>query len=249
VQNHRHITGRRGEIIYYEIYTFQRRQGLPLTEQQLLQLLGEDTQEKQQEGTEVHTNPYEHKKMLDTYIAFHYGPSIFGIDNFPKACAQLCIGEAQKRGLQGRVLDLGCAVGRSTIELAQYFSEAVGLDYSNAFVEAAKKAALEQYPQLAGKTRFVVGDACNLDKSLGKFSLIFGGNLIDRLPDPAAFILSVADFLEPNGLLVLTSPYTWLAEYTAPEKWIGGIVEKGVEVSTPEGVGRLLLTVGVSECR
>lgn len=63
---------------------------------------------------------------------------------------------------------------------------------------------------------FVVGDACNLDKSLGKFNLIFGGNLIDRLPDPAAFINSVTDFLLPGGLLILTSPYSWLAQYTAP---------------------------------
>lgn len=86
--------------------------------------------------------------------------------------------------------------------------------------------------ELQAKLRFVVGDACNLDKSLGKFDLIFGGNLIDRLRDPAAFVSSVTEFLLPGGLLILTSPYSWLAEYTAPDKWLGGLIEKGEEVST-----------------
>jgi SAM-dependent methyltransferase len=64
------------------------------------------------------------------------------------------------------------------------------------------------------KVKFVVGDACNLSPALGKFNLIFGGNLVDRLPNPAAFLTSVGNFLEPNGILVLTSPYSWLEEYT-----------------------------------
>jgi SAM-dependent methyltransferase len=97
---------------------------------------------------------------------------------------------------------------------------------------------------LAGKVRFMVGDACNLDKRMGKFSLIFGGNIIDRLPDPTAFLLSVSDFLEPKGLLILASPYTWLAEYTPPSKWLGGITENGSEESAPESLRRLLVPLG-----
>lgn len=71
----------------------------------------------------------------------------------------------------------------------------MGLDYSNAFIQAAQKVLEEQYVALTPKVKYVVGDACNLDKSLGKFNLIFGGNLIDRLPDPAAFLQSVSGFL------------------------------------------------------
>ncbi len=59
--------------------------------------------------------------MVDMYVKFHYGEEHFGIQNFPLKCAQICIEEAKKHNLNGRVLDLGCAVGRSTIELAQYF--------------------------------------------------------------------------------------------------------------------------------
>jgi len=62
-------------------------------------------------------------------------------------------------------------------------------------VDASQKVLDEQYQQLSAKVRFLVGDACNLDSTLGKFNLIFGGNLIDRLPDPAAFLSSISGFL------------------------------------------------------
>ena len=86
-------------------------------------------------------------------------------------------------------------MGRSTIELGRYFDEAVGLDFSKAFVKNADDKLHELYADLQGKVKFVVGDACKLDQSLGKYSVIFGGNLIDRLPDPSAFLKSVSSFL------------------------------------------------------
>ena len=95
--------------------------------------------------------------------------------------------------------------------------------------------------------KFVVGDACNLNPCLGKFNVIFGGNLIDRLPDPAAFLTTVCDFLEPNGLLILTSPYSWLEQFTPHDKWIGGFMENGKPVTTNEGLARNLTKVGLKE--
>lgn len=69
-----------------------------------------------------------------------------------------------------------------------------------------------------------MGNACDLDKNLGKFNLIFGGNLIDRLYNPAAFLEQIGEFIEPNGILILASPYSWLSEYTSKSKWLGGII-------------------------
>jgi len=43
--------------------------------------------------------------------------------------------------------------------------------------------------------KFIEGDGCKLDKGLGKFSLIFAGNLIDRIYDPEAFLRQVTQFL------------------------------------------------------
>ncbi len=40
---------------------------------------------------------------------------------------------------QARALDLGCAVGRSSFELARRCSEVIGIDYSQSFISAATK--------------------------------------------------------------------------------------------------------------
>ena len=73
-------------------------------------------------------NTYETDELLHQYLVFHYGtaedqfPYAFGGSDaldFPKRCA--LEGPAQQAGLrQGRALDLGCAVGRSTFELARH---------------------------------------------------------------------------------------------------------------------------------
>jgi hypothetical protein len=56
---------------------------------------------------------------------------------------------------------------------------------------AANKILAKSYPEKQSKVKFEVGDACKMDKAMGKFNLIFGGNLIDRLYDPEAFLTHV----------------------------------------------------------
>eukprot|EP00128_Syssomonas_multiformis_P011400 Colp12_sorted_trinity150504_noHs@17636 len=80
----------------------------------------------------------------------------------------------------------------------------------------------------------------NLDSDLVGFDLIFGGNLIDRLSEPRKFLTTVHDRLNPGGVLVLTSPYTWLEEYTPKSNWVGGIKEHGENVSTYDGLTQIL---------
>ena len=129
------------------------------------------------------------------YINFHYGQDYWGVKNFPLACAETCLEIAKKYNVSGRALDLGCALGRTAIELAEHFNEVIGSDLSNAFINASNDALNDSYPHHKEKVKFLVGDACNLDKSLGKFNLIFGGNLIDRLYDPKAFLTQIGSFL------------------------------------------------------
>jgi len=42
--------------------------------------------------------------------------------------------------------------------------------------------------------------------------------------------------LVPGGLLVITSPYTWLEEFTPRERWLGGIKIDGENVTTRDGL-------------
>ena len=52
------------------------------------------------------------------------------------------------------------------------------------------------------------------------FDLVLMANLIDRLPDPARCLAQLPALVAPRGWLVLTSPYTWLEEYTPRERWL-----------------------------
>jgi SAM-dependent methyltransferase len=67
---------------------------------------------------------------------------------------------------------------------------------------------------------FAVGDACHLEANLGPFDFVLMANLIDRLPDPAKCLARLPGLISSGGWLVITSPYTWLEEYTPREKWL-----------------------------
>jgi putative 4-mercaptohistidine N1-methyltranferase len=84
------------------------------------------------------------------------------------------------------------------------------------------------------------GDACNLKAIYTGYDVVFAGNLIDRLYDPAVFLGEIATRVVPEGLLVITSPYTWLEEYTPKEKWLGGRREHGEPLTTFAGLERCL---------
>lgn len=131
----------------------------------------------------------------------------------------------------------------------EYFDEAVGLDFSKAFIKAANHVLETDHHMKKSEVKFVVGDACNLDPALGKFNFIFGGNLIDRLPDPTNFLTSIKNFILPEGILMLASPYSWLEEYTPQSKWVGGYFEEGKPVTTHDGLKRILGKEGFTEIK
>ncbi|CAD5123895.1 DgyrCDS12202 [Dimorphilus gyrociliatus] len=173
--------------------------------------------------------------------------------DFPRKCADICgnffQSQLEKSSLQlKRGLDIGCAVGRSTFEMCNFLDEVVGIDYSQSFVDACnilKGSGSIRYSVCSigdledsyqaivdskidrGKAEFRRGDACNLPLDLGQFSVVLAANLICRLHSPQYFLRRLADLVVTDGILVLTSPYTFLREYTPAENWIGGFVRDG----------------------
>jgi putative 4-mercaptohistidine N1-methyltranferase len=210
------------------------------------------------------TNIYETDELVSQYCDFQYGDEYFGVMNFAKACAQKAIGYS-KNTQQKRALDLGCATGRASFELAQAFDHVDGIDYSQAFIDAAvelQKNGLISYAQNAEgelknqilvdmtmfdfrdaciKAAFSQGDACDVAPQFKEYDLVMATNLIDRLYEPQLFLKNIHERINAGGFLVLTSPYTWLEEYTQKKFWIGGYVdESGREVSTLDGLAKLL---------
>ncbi|WP_028116369.1 5-histidylcysteine sulfoxide synthase [Ferrimonas senticii] len=209
-------------------------------------------------------NPYETDELVAQYLSFHYGAEHFAVANYPQRCAQLCLSLLQPHQ-KNKALDLGCSVGRASFELAREFSQVDGVDYSARFINAAvalqqqgklryftpTEGELGDYQQLtlaqldisqqqAQRVHFSQGDACNLKAKYSDYDLVFAGNLIDRLADPAQFLTTIHQRINRGGLLVLTSPYTWLEQYTDKSHWLGGYRENGEAVDTLTGLHRCL---------
>ena len=210
---------------------------------------------------------YETDTLVAQYCEFHYGDEAFGVPNFPKALAELAV-EAHGRHGNGRferALDMGCATGRATFELARSFDRVTGIDYSARFIQIGARLAetgllryaipdegeLSSYHErrlealglaaTAGRVEFWQADACNLKEIFTGFDLILAANLIDRLYSPRLFLGEMANRLNAGGLLVLASPYTWLEEHTKRSEWIGGFKKDGESYTTLDGLKDLLL--------
>jgi 5-histidylcysteine sulfoxide synthase/putative 4-mercaptohistidine N1-methyltranferase len=210
----------------------------------------------------VIVNPYETDTLVAQYLDFQYGPSHFGVANYAKTLADIA---SELCSNHQRALDIGCATGRASFELARHFQHVDGVDYSARFIDVALSLAkqesfryamplegdLVQYcearltehdlgPTQARRIHFSQGDACNLKPKYDHYDLVLASNLIDRLREPARFLRDISPRLRSGGLLMLTSPYTWLEEYTPKANWLGGIRENGEALSTHQALQRLL---------
>ena len=65
-------------------------------------------------------------------------------------------------------------------------------------------------------------------------------NLLDRLYDPQRFLETIHERMNVGGILVITSPYTWLEEFTKKDKWLGGFRKAGEPCMTLDALRDLL---------
>lgn len=210
-----------------------------------------------------HSSNYETDSMLSQYAEFHYGNSYFDVPNFPKTLASLAV-EMMGNGKKTKALDIGCAVGRASFELAKHFDHVTGVDFSarliNLGVQMAQQGVvrytindegdLVHYEErrldqldlnhVADKVEFMQGDACNLKPIYNGYDLILAANLIDRLYKPAQFLKNIHQRLNKDGILLLASPYTWLEQHTDKEEWLGGFKKDGESFTTLDGLKQLL---------
>ncbi len=207
-------------------------------------------------------NPYETDSMVSQYLDFQYGPGYYGVPNYAAALVDLVLPHCAQRG---HALDIGCATGRASFELARHFAAVTGMDYSARFIDVAlqltsgedfryvvpEEGELVEYRQvrlkefgfdesLAQRIQFVQGDACNLKPQPDGYDLVLASNLIDRLRQPKRFLQDITPMIRSGGLLAISSPYTWLEEFTPKENWLGGFRENGEALTTWQALQRLL---------
>ncbi|MBY0473478.1 MAG: 5-histidylcysteine sulfoxide synthase [Nitrosomonas sp.] len=213
--------------------------------------------------TTLPASNYETDKLLSEYAEFHYGDVYFDVPNFSKALAEIAL-EAMEDKLKHTALDLGCASGRSTFELARGFDHVTGIDFSARFIgqgvqlvqqgtlryTLTEEGDLVSYKertlsdlgldQVKDRVEFYQGDACNLKSIFTGYDLILAANLIDRLYDPDKLLSNIHTRINAGGLLMIASPYTWLTEHTKKESWVGGFKRDGENFTTLDGLKEIL---------
>lgn len=207
---------------------------------------------------------YESDTQVSQYSEFHYGNTYFDVPNFAAASVAYAMKFATDIPKR-KALDLGCAVGRASFELARHFEQVDGIDFSARFIKTAcamqgfgeirydlidegeltsfhiRRLAELDLDDVKGRVHFAQGDAGNLKPQYTGYDLIFMSNLLDRVPEPENLLHSIAERLNVEGLLVVGSPFTWLEEYTRRENWLGGHKEtNGETLSSTDALERVL---------
>ncbi len=211
------------------------------------------------------SNPYESDKLVNEYLLFHYGQpnEILPFPEGPHQALDFAVRSVTAMVDEAslpetpRALDLGCAVGRASFTLSQYGGEVLGIDFSQAFIQAAQHLAsnkalaydridegllttrlMAKLPAEAqpGKVTFEQGDAMALRNDLGDFDICLLANLLCRLPDPRKCLDRLPKLVRPGGQLIITSPYTWLDDFTPRSHWLGGYREGDRPIVTLESL-------------
>ncbi|MBC7370521.1 MAG: 5-histidylcysteine sulfoxide synthase [Bdellovibrionaceae bacterium] len=226
------------------------------------------------DGNSATGSNYESDDLLNQYMNLHFAnasdvlPYNFGPKealSFPKRCAEVVAEYAQKLNIPtDTALDLGCAVGGASFELAKTYKQVIGVDLSESFIAAAQlmkdRNAFEYVRKEEGlirtrltaklpadvpreRTSFRQADASSLPANFVDFDAVLVANLLCRLPSPRACLSRMSGprgIVKRGGLLVLFSPYSWLGDHTPQESWLGGFEKNGKPVYAKDTLKTLL---------
>jgi ubiquinone/menaquinone biosynthesis C-methylase UbiE len=103
-----------------------------------------------------------------------------------------------------RILDCGCGTGVVSRALAQregFAGAVVGIDFSDALIEAARRLAREK--GLGDRIEFRVGDAQALEDPDDSYDFVIAHTLISHVADPARVISEASRVVRANGTIAI----------------------------------------------
>lgn len=212
-----------------------------------------------------------YRQHLSTYTFDHYGD----LDSTECQNAPILPGSVLnllKQGLaglekkvEGPAIDLGCAVGRTSFELARTADDLiVGVDLNFAMLRTAASILHEgrvvypkrrvgivfdkrEFPAVlegSSKVDFWACDATLLPFADESFSLAASLNLLDCVQSPYDHLRELGRILTHQGGALLSAPYDWNVNATPTEAWIGGHSQRSESRGASGNTLRSLLAGG-----
>ncbi len=127
-----------------------------------------------------------------------------------------------------RVLEVGCGTAALSVALAPRAGEVVATDVSLAWLVLARHRALRAG---AANVTFAACSADRLPLAPGTIDLVVAADVIEHVPDPAAFAASCHRVLRPGGALWLSTPNRFsLTPEPHVQLWAVGYLPRSVGV-------------------
>lgn len=197
---------------------------------------------------------YNTPAMLSAYLWSHFCDFL----GDPKATDAYRVWSTSFQPTDGDALDVGCAVGRLSFELAATHRHVIGLDTSITFIRKAReilsRKRLEFELIVEGHvteprgftfdaTRdfdhvdFIVADALALPFRRRAFATVAAINLLEKVPDPLKHLTEINRVLrEKAAMFLFSDPFSWDEAVSPPERWLSG---NGNPQYSPRGIDTL----------
>lgn len=188
------------------------------------------------------------RQQQASYAYDHYGDGLTASDA-PTGTIRSILADALARLNSlpdGIALDLGCAVGRTTFDIAATLNRpSIGIDLNWGLLALARHVLDHKvvdiplrrsghhyerhrikvdYPNTE-EVDFWIADAMALPISDASIAFVSAMNIVDCVPEPARLLREICRVLVIGGRALIVTPLDWAAHATPPAQWIRGADE------------------------